>query len=447
VRASRWLLDIVNDVLDISKIESGRLEVELLPVSPCDVLADVAALVERQARAKGLAFAIDRAFPLPRRIRTDPTRLRQILLNLCVNAVKFTESGAVRMRVGYDRAAERLVVSVTDTGIGIAPAQQEKLFQPFVQADNSTTRRYGGTGLGLCISRHLAQMLGGTLTVQSAPGAGSCFTLSAATGPVAEADLVHDARAWAEATSPAPGPPPPAGRVAGRVLLAEDNADNQRLVALLLRGAGMQLDIAGDGRQVVERALAGDYDLVLMDMQMPELDGVQATALLRAAGYGRPIVALTANATGGDRERCLAAGCDDFLAKPIHRQEFFDVVARYLQSRPPAADALEDSPDFQALAGAFRRNLAAALSSIASLAEREDWRGLASLAHRLKGTAASFGHPELGELAGRIEALIGAGGFEQARSLLDRLLEAGGAIVGSRATAVEPAEPPRSARE
>ena len=341
-------LTIINDILDFSKIEAGKLQVETISCSPMQVLADVESMMRVRAAAKGLEFTVTCPAPVPERIRTDPTRLRQILLNLTSNAVKFTDRGSVRIAV---RLIQReacpgappeplMQFEVADTGIGMNTLQLSELFEPFSQADTSTTRRFGGTGLGLTISRRLAHMLGGRIEVESDPGVGSTFRVLIATGPLEGVPLVAPDLALIRAASTSPESPPRRDTLGGRILLAEDGPDNQRLVTHLLRKAGADVDVAENGRVAVEKALGAlqagrPFNVILMDMQMPEVDGYEATRQLRRAGYRGAIVALTAHAMSADRERCLHAGCDDFISKPIDRRHFLDTVARYAGDTTP----------------------------------------------------------------------------------------------------------------
>ncbi|HTE04855.1 MAG TPA: response regulator, partial [Planctomycetota bacterium] len=365
------LISVINDILDLSKIEAGKMLLEETWCSPLVVMQDVAALLAPRARDKGLAFRIAAATPLPATIRSDPTRLRQILMNLVGNAIKFTAQGHVSLLASLPERnlaapgePPQLHLVVEDTGIGIGAEQAAQLFQPFTQSDTSTTRRYGGTGLGLAISRRLARMLGGDVLLETRPGAGSRFTLRVDTGPLDGIPRMSPAQVAAATRSTAgegPGAPTAAARVArgapaagaapddappagtatpalrGRVLLAEDTRDSQLLIGHLLRRAGAEVVLASDGRQAHDLALAAlragsPFDLILMDMQMPELDGPEATRRLRAAGYSAPIVALTANSMTSDRELCLAAGCDDYLSKPVQRLRLLETCARFMGS-------------------------------------------------------------------------------------------------------------------
>jgi signal transduction histidine kinase/ActR/RegA family two-component response regulator len=317
------LLLLIDDILDFSKIESGRLELERAPFRVVDCVQSALGLVAAQAAGKHLPLRHAIAPEVPGVLLGDLTRVRQVLVNLLANAVKFTERGEVVVSVAADVLPEgdyTWTFAVRDTGIGIPADRLERIFDPFTQADASTTRRYGGTGLGLAISRRLSEFMGGTIGAVSTPGHGSTFTFSLRAGT---------------AVAPAPDPmrAAPNGFVPAssglRILLAEDNSVNQRLVLLLLDKLGCQADVVGDGAQAVTAALEGDYDVVLMDIQMPDLDGLSAARQIRERlGERCPrIIALTANAMPGDRAACLSAGMDDYLAKPLQRTELARVLS------------------------------------------------------------------------------------------------------------------------
>jgi len=322
-RNGQHLLRVLDDVLDAAKIEAGKLVLELAACAPVELADDVAELLRQRAQAKGLRLVVEPLPTAPAAIWTDVTRARQILVNLVGNAIKFTEEGEVRVRVGAD--GERAAFEVIDTGIGISAEQQAKLFEPFIQADASGARRHGGSGLGLSISRKLARLLGGSVTVESEPGRGSRFraTLGSSakgTGPTARA----------------PAPPAPANPLRGRVLLAEDGADNRALLERVLRRAGLEVELAGDGREAHVKAMSATlsgtpFDVVLLDVEMPEMSGNEAASALRADGYDGAIVALTAHGRAEDREACLAAGCDEFATKPIDRTSLLATLARFLE--------------------------------------------------------------------------------------------------------------------
>jgi len=336
-RNVKYLLGILNDILDLSKIEAHQLDVERIECSPAEILAEVHSLVAVAADAKGLSVDMACDSPIPTRIQSDPTRVRQILINLLGNAIKFTEIGAVRIGVslGGDPHAAELCFTVRDTGIGMTSEELSRLFRPFTQADSSTTRHYGGTGLGLTISKRLVELLGGTITVSSQPGVGSEFRVRLPVGSVIGVPQIQRLPQASDVSrSEVRAGRRPKVQLDARVLLAEDGPDNQRLFGHFLRVAGAEVTIAGDGRRALELALdawtAGrPFDVVLMDMQMPTMDGYQATRALREAGYGGAIIALTAHAMATDRERCLAVGCNDFETKPVDRERLYAKIAEW----------------------------------------------------------------------------------------------------------------------
>jgi PAS domain S-box-containing protein len=343
-RNARYLIQIINDILDLSKIEAGKLSLERIPTAPGQLLADIESLMTVRAAEHGIAFSITYDTPVPETVLTDPTRLRQVLINLTGNAIKFTERGSVRVAARFVPAAlpganGRLEFDVVDTGIGMRPEQLATLFQPFTQADSSTTRRYGGTGLGLTISKRLAALLGGDIRVCTTLGQGSVFTVSIdagvdGTGPMCASP--------ARETHFEPDPAAPLPTLDGcRVLVADDGQDNRRLVSALLKRAGATATVAENGQDALDAvrraAAAGQpFDAILLDMQMPVLDGYSAAATLRASGCTIPIIALTAHAMRGDREKCLSAGCDEYVCKPVNRGVLIRTIARLLPAAKPS---------------------------------------------------------------------------------------------------------------
>ena len=312
------LLQLINDILDLSRVEAGKFELHPVVVSPCQLIAEVTSLMRVRAEGEGLSFKAEYAGPIPESITTDPVRVRQILINLVGNAIKFTEQGEVRVvaRLYGEESLPKLQIQVIDTGIGLSQEQQAKLFKPFSQADSSATRRFGGTGLGLAISRKQAEGLGGEIHVSSAPGAGSTFTLTLPTGPLDGVRLLENVREAAACNTSRTKPVDVARTDLNcRILLAEDGLDNQRLIRYLLQKAGAAVSVADNGRIALDMAMAArdqeePFDVILMDMQMPEMDGYEAARELRLAGYTGAIIALTANAMSEDRQKCLDAGCD-----------------------------------------------------------------------------------------------------------------------------------------
>ena len=447
-RNGEHLLALINEVLDLSKIEAERLELERLPCRLWRTVSEALSVAGVRAQEKRLHLNATPVGRLPRTVTTDPTRLRQILDNLLSNAVKFTAAGgSVELRLSLDDGgpyAPRLVVEVEDQGIGMSPVELGKLFRPFSQADTSTTRRYGGTGLGLSICKRLAEGMGGSIRVRSTPGRGSCFTVSLPIEPADLADLVDEGELTSESHLRRLPPGSAAQKLAGRVLLAEDSPDNRNILRFFLERAGVTVEVAENGKVAVQRAQAERFDLVLMDMQMPELDGYTAASTLRQKKYRGPIVALTAHAMAGDEEKCLRAGCTAYLTKPVEADRLLATVAKYLpakswvvkiddlQRRPGAApvpsaaanglasppriappdDRIPEGPaedrtlgpgSFDGLLASFRRSLPGKVREIVAAVGAGNPAAAASLAHKLKGSAGMYGHPSISETAGLLE--------------------------------------------
>jgi len=333
-----YLLEIINDILDLSKIEAGKFELEQMECCPQGIIADVASLMRVRATAKGLALNVQYEGPIPETMQSDPTRLRQILINVVGNAIKFTETGSVRIvtRLWNKMGEEpKLHIDVIDTGIGIPSGRIEQIFDPFTQADGTTTRKFGGAGLGLSISKRLVNFLGGEFSVSSTLGKGSTFSITVSTGSLDNVNLIHGAveavanNAVAEIADAAES-----SLHNYRILLAEDGPDNQRLISFVLKKAGAAVVLADNGQIGFDLATTANseghpFDVILMDMQMPVLDGYEATRRLREDGYTLPIIALTAHAMASDRQKCLDTGCDDYTTKPIDRRKLIELVASY----------------------------------------------------------------------------------------------------------------------
>jgi PAS domain S-box-containing protein len=343
-RNGEHLLSVINDILDLSKVEAGKMTIERVGCNLVGLVDEVVSLMKDRAICKGLTFEIDYSNELPETIQTDPTRLRQVLINLIGNAIKFTESGSVRIIPRFvDGDTPQIEIDVVDTGIGLSQDQIEVLFQPFTQADDSTTREFGGTGLGLTISKRFAELLGGDIrVVASAPGKGTHFRVTVETGSVQGVELVR------QSTSPKAAAHDPQTRIMHtdldgyRILLAEDGPDNQRLICFVLKKAGADVTVMKNGKLALDAALAARangnaYDCILMDMQMPVMSGYESATRLREAGYTQPIIALTAHSMKGDREKCLEAGCNDYCTKPIDRPKLIDTIASHIRRSSAAA--------------------------------------------------------------------------------------------------------------
>jgi CheY-like chemotaxis protein len=449
-RSGEHLLALINDILDLSKIEAGKMSLDLGRCYLGALLADVASLLRPRAEQRNISFVLEYAGPLPESITTDAARLRQAIINLAGNAIKFTERGGVRIVAAFlpdgCQGKPGVRIDVIDTGIGIGPETLPRLFRPFSQGDSSVTRKFGGTGLGLAISHHIAQSLGGSLRVNSEVGQGSTFSLTVPTGDLDGVAMIDEPAEAMHAAEEAEAWPSDASNLTGvRVLLAEDGLDNRELIQAVLQRAGALVDTAVNGRIAIEKACSQSFDLILMDMNMPEMDGYEATSLLRDGGYPKPIVALTANAMIGDNQRCRIAGCDAYLTKPIDRELLIQTIAAMVDtraaaariavsgeaSRPMTASASQaatqntdaqpssvatypvssqetlpevqqalvslfiDDPDMAPIIQRFIGRLAEQLDAMHETLAGHAHDELRRLAHKLKGAGGSYGYPQL----------------------------------------------------
>ena len=429
------LLQLINDLLDISKIEADKMEVESIPCEPVQVVKDVLATLEARSCQKAIDLRMQIEGDVPRSIVSDPTRLRQIFTNLIGNAIKFTEVGTVSATLSFDRSAEQMLVEVSDTGIGMTENQLEKIFEPFTQADSSTTRKFGGTGLGLSISKRLVETLGGSMSVKSQPGIGSRFVIKLPTGPASDSEWVNN-DCLLQLEQPSRDKAWSSVQLQGlRALVVDDSETNRELLKIVLGEAGAVVEIAENGVQAVDRLQGNEsVDVVLMDMQMPVLDGYGATQQLRNQGFDKPIIALTANSMIGDEDRCLAVGCTDYVSKPIN----FDILLEKLsalQNTPanqsnrrdrkpalqqPAAAAPAEQIEqeilqtiealrypaeepFKSLSMQFIEKVKAKLPELEMAIQEEDFEALGRLTHWIKGTGGTVGLPQLSEISIQME--------------------------------------------
>ncbi|WP_339718998.1 ATP-binding protein [uncultured Paraglaciecola sp.] len=427
----QYLLNIVNDVLDLSKIEAGKIQLEKADINLVGLLQEVSAYMEGFAKEKHLAFNLKLNFPLPYEFTSDPTRLKQILLNLCNNAIKFTHQGQVDLQVHWDTFRQRFIFVVSDTGPGMSDAQQLRLFTAFSQGNQSTSRKYGGTGLGLYISKQLTEMLGGHIKVTSQEGHGSQFAvympyIAASNKQVminqSQADAVLSTGAKPNLEIP---------ELTGHILCADDNEDNRQLVAYLVAKTGAQLTLVEDGKQALGVAANTPFDLILMDMQMPEMDGLQATTILKQRGFDRPIIMLTANVDANSKDKMLAAGATAHFPKPIDSRRFYIMLAKYL------GKTIGDETNYQAsginfynnqdrntgsefaqLIQNYRVSFKDKLVAIQSAMEQQNWIQVKSLMHKLKGSAGSYGFQELSDCAILVEQHIDSDNLQQANRCL-----------------------------
>jgi signal transduction histidine kinase/DNA-binding NarL/FixJ family response regulator len=438
-RSGEHLLLLISDILDVSKIEAGRMTVEAVECRLVEVLADVDSMMRARAMEKGIDFSVEYTTAIPERMITDPTRLRQILMNLTGNAIKFTEQGQVRMVIQYATTAgstapagaeSRLTIEVIDTGVGIGVEQQKSLFQPFAQADVSTTRRFGGTGLGLSISRRLARMMGGEIELESARGKGSTFRLTLPMPPSGNVmlqpeDAQHVVAGIGKSLDRAER------NLGVSVLLAEDGEENRDVITLHLMHAGCTVESAPDGEQAFKMAMEAlangtPYDVVLMDMQMPLMDGYTATSKLRSEGYQGAIIALTAHAMREDRDRCIRVGCDEYAAKPVDMPGLLGLIERLSgrTSLSAAATRMLADPVLRGLTEKFSEGTSDKMNQLKELARSGDKAGLAGHSHKLAGTAGAYGFAGITKEARILERLARSGApMEQIEVQLEKLEE------------------------
>jgi signal transduction histidine kinase/DNA-binding NarL/FixJ family response regulator len=420
--SGRNLLELINDILDLSKVESGRLEVEKRTVEPYTIILEIIQMLGVKATEKGITLVFRAEGELPKEIETDPVRLRQIAFNLIGNAIKFTEQGSVTVNCRCEKStsAPQLIIEITDTGIGMTPDALENIFDPFVQADNSVTRRFGGTGLGLAISRRFAQALGGDITVKSELGRGSTFTVCLATGDLdgvalLQPEEINDLHKEVDAEVDYRWQIPDA-----KILVVDDGKANRELVKFLLQEAGLSVDTAENGQQGVEKAADGVFDVILMDVQMPVMDGFTAAGILRKQGFKKPLIALTANAMKGFEQQCLNAGYSGYLSKPIDIDQFMELMVKLLGGRKVKKDvdstkvseaakkaakekkpAADSSPivstlpahkeKFKEIIEQFVEHLDGQLDVMDKALARGDYKEIAAFAHWLKSAGGTVG--------------------------------------------------------
>ena len=454
------LLELINDILDLSKVESGRLEVEKLKVEPYATIHEVLQMLMVKADEKGLALSFKADGALPKEIETDPARLRQIAFNLIGNSIKFTEKGSVTVTCRYQKssAGPQLILDITDTGIGMSEDAVKNIFDPFVQADSTVTRRFGGTGLGLAISRKFAQALGGDITVKSKLGKGSTFRVCLATGDLTgvaflQPEEVKKLQKGIDAEQSFHWQFPHA-----RVLVVDDGEENRELVKLLLEEAGLSVEEAENGQLAVEKATAGEYDVILMDVQMPVMDGFTAAGILRKQGLKIPVIALTANAMKGFEAQCLDAGYSGYMSKPINIDQLMELMAKLLGGRKvnkgaeaitapvisqdvqrdimPAADLSPivsklpaHNKKFKNIIVRFIKRLGQQLDAIEKADARGDLKAVADLAHWLKGAGGTVGFDEFTKPAAQLEVHAKEGDAAQIKPAIENLRQLAARIV------------------
>ncbi len=437
------LLGLINDILDFSKIEAGKLDTECIRCSLKELIESVDVLLRSEAKRKGLEFRITHDAEVPGRIHSDPTRIRQCLVNLIGNAIKFTNQGHVHVNLSVSESDGKYWIrfDVEDTGIGIAEDKLGIIFDSFSQANSNTTRKFGGTGLGLAITSSLAELLEGSVSVKSKLGQGSVFSLVVPAGvdPSEEPPLQFDAKEVRTSNRQEQS-------FTGRVLVAEDNPSNQMLIKIMLRKMGLDVSIVENGQEAVDCACNEHFDLIFMDMQMPVMNGYQAAAALRKKKITVPIIALTANAMMGDAEKCVIAGCDDYVAKPVNRENLEKTMTRYLNGAPaegdndrpcsppveertvaPAYDdsalisSLADDPELVQVLDIFIDMLPEMLDSIGSAWRESNMETLKRHVHELKGAGGSAGFPSVMQHAVHVENTVATGQVDQLAQAVEEL--------------------------
>lgn len=415
------LLSLINDILDLSKIEADRMEFECIPFSPDNIITEVISILKSKADEKDLKLLFQWHGIAPLFIHSDPIRFRQLMMNLIGNAIKFSESGSVNIIARVDRRLQKLHVNVIDTGIGIPDDIQQDLFNPFTQGDSSVTRRFGGTGLGLSICKNIVKGLGGEIHFTSQVGRGTTFSFEIDSG-LLEENPDSPQVPLAQAANDSEMPHPVSLR-SKRILVADDGATNRMLLELLLRRMGADVVLVENGLEAVASAERNDFDLILLDMQMPVLDGYSAARRLREAGFDKPIVALTAHAMRGDDERCLEAGCSKYLTKPIQQEVLLSTIASLMSVELPETtliakitpDQLGDplkselpieQPPFAELVREFIVSAREKMSHLRAAQRSNDTQQMAKLAHWMKGTGGMAGFPRITEYARSLESQV-----------------------------------------
>ncbi len=443
------LLDLINDILDLSKVEAGKIEHEALKFQPYTIINEVTQMLRANATEKGINLHWDVTSDVPKEIYADPARFRQILFNLVGNAVKFTENGSVSLTCHYSgpNTPGYLTIDVTDTGIGMAPQTLANVFDPFVQADVSVTRRFGGTGLGLSISQKFARAMGGDITVSSTEGQGSTFTVTAPVGDISAIQLLTPQKVHELADILIDLSTSSWKFEAGTVLVVDDGDENRELVKVVLEDAGLSVEEAENGAVGVEKVLRSDFDIVLMDVQMPVMDGFTAARMMREKGVEIPIIALTANAMAGFEQECLANGYSDYATKPVDIDNLLRMVSTYIKGNQiekneepetivstekpfgveqrdntPMVSRLASHPRLQKVISQFVGKLKSETESITDALDKQDFPRIATLAHWLKGAAGTVGFDDFTEPAQQLELAAKEGDGVKCESIIKDIL-------------------------
>ncbi|WP_144392719.1 sensor histidine kinase [Pleionea sediminis] len=405
-RNSQHLLSITNDVLDLSKVEAGKLQINPEPSSLFSVIDEIESLLQKQAEDNHVELIIKYNYPLPLDVLFDPLRLRQVLFNICSNAIKFSKGGKVQLEVSANDNMKILIFRTIDNGIGMDQQTVRNLFRPFAQGDISTTRRYGGTGLGLYIAFQLAKRMEGDIKVISEPGSGSEFSLILPLKESLDTIWVEDKPVQVKSQS---SYEQTVNSLSGTVLLAEDQQDNQHLITTLLTRLGLKVTAVENGELALQKALSEHYDVILMDMQMPVMDGFEATQLMIQSGVKSPIIALSANVMKQDIEKYIKIGCKESLSKPIDRKELYQCLKQYLKS---PEEKTEEPIDFyntdaiKKLSRDYLIRLEKDYNELNDAIEKIEWSALSKPAHRIKGAAGNFNYDGVSAAAADIEIAV-----------------------------------------
>lgn len=426
IKSSKHLLHIINEILDLSKIESGKFEIENTSVYLLEILDEINTIVCKSAEDKGISFGVNYTYPLPEKIISDRFRLTQILLNLCSNAIKFTEQGNVYLNVSFKPESSSLTFEVIDSGIGMSEDQLEKVFKPFEQADNTITRKFGGTGLGLTLSKQLAERLNGDIFVESTLSKGSRFVVELKVLEAEDSCNLYENN-FKQAPTKLSTITIETPNLKGKVLLVEDNKDIQDLIKLLMKKVDITIDVVENGKLAIQSVTENDYDLILMDIQMPVMDGLTAMKELKQLSYEKPVIAMTANVMQKDRDDCMAAGFSGFISKPINRNDLYLALIHHLKPGKTfdrektllTSDLLKDDPDLIDLIDKFMVRLPIMRDAINLAHSDNNEEELSRLIHQMKGVGGGYGYPGLTELCAKIEFQIASHNSENTYTLIE----------------------------
>lgn len=404
--SGQYLLNVINDVLDLSKIEAGKIQLQKDDICIVSLLEEVGAYMSGFAQEKNLKFVLQLSYPLPQYLNIDATRLKQILLNLCNNAIKFTAEGSVDLQVFLDSYKRRFIFVVSDTGVGMSEEQQLRLFTAFSQGNQAINRKYGGTGLGLYISKQLIEMMGGHIKVTSQEGQGSQFAVYLPWVEAQNKHMITSVQQAEEIARNKQNKPLVVPTFDAHILCVDDNEDNRLLVDYLLSKTGAKVSLASSGMEALKQSKQHAFDLVLMDMQMPEMDGLQATREMIEQGFEKPIIMLTANVDSDSKQDVIEAGAVAHFGKPVNAEKFYRLLAKYLGQQKQQTDEGSAQSSFDKLVIQYRLSFNHKVADIKQAHDQQDWSLLKELMHKIKGSAGSYGFHQVSELASDVEQAL-----------------------------------------